>query len=327
MSFNRATSILEKYLSKEGGLLDITFYGGETLLVFDTIQKIVEWAISRKWNRKFMFFGCTNGTLLTDDIKNWLRQHSQIFTLGLSFDGIPEIQKENRGNENIDIDFFIKTWPQQQIQMTINEKSISKMYEGIIFLLNKGAKVHPNVAYEDYEWSDDALNSYGFQLYKLIDFYEKNPSYPVVNQFKYDLIKLASDIGNPPIQTRACGAGNGFYLYDHDGNHYPCHILSPLVIGRNNIQTCLESFNKETNFADNMCLECPFISCCSTCMACNYIYRNSFNRRDRTHCKITKLEIRATIRREVNRLLHKDKLTPYDATLADVIPMLLNYLK
>ena len=49
MPFNMATSIIEKHLSRNDGLLDITFYGGETLLAFKTIRKIIEWTKSKHW--------------------------------------------------------------------------------------------------------------------------------------------------------------------------------------------------------------------------------------------------------------------------------------
>ena len=33
-----------------------------------------------------------------------------------------------------------------------------------------------------------------------------------------------------------CGAGNGFQVFDVDGQSYPCHILSPLVLEGEKLQ-------------------------------------------------------------------------------------------
>ena len=131
MTLEKAQLILEPFLMKEHKL-DIIFVGGETLLAIDVIRPLVEWVQSNQWKSDFRFFGSTNGTLLTPELKDWLTENKQVLTLGLSYDGIPATQLENRGNDNIDVDFFIETWPHQPIQMTINSESVGQMAEGII---------------------------------------------------------------------------------------------------------------------------------------------------------------------------------------------------
>lgn len=326
MSYEQAITILQKYLNQEGGLLDITFYGGETLLVFKTIKKLIEWIAQHKWKRKYKFFGCTNGTLLNDENKVWLREHSDIFVLGLSYDGIPEIQFKNRGSQFIDIDFFIKTWPQQPIQMTINADSVGRMAEGVMFLSSKGAKVNPNVAYEEYEWSEDALKQYEEQLSILVKFFCNNPDLSLIGQFRYNLLKIASNINNPIPIGKSCGAGDGFLLYDVDGKSYPCHLLSPLVLNSSQLHQ-LPSISSVTNFSSNSCIGCPFAIACSSCIACNYLYRGDYVKRDATHCKITKIDIRASLRMAVNQLQKKHYLSNADAQLVDSINSIVSYLK
>ncbi len=327
MPFNMATSIIEKHLSRNDGLLDITFYGGETLLAFKTIRKIIEWTKSKHWQRPFKFFGCSNGTLLNDNMKSWFKSNADIICLGLSYDGLPVSQLANRGRNNIDINFFIKTWPKQPIQMTINPSTVSKMAEGVIYLLKKGATVRPNVAYEQSEWPNWAINEYARQLSKLIRFYDAHPSLPLINQFSYDINHLSSKIDNPTPVGRACGAGDGFTLYDVDGKRYPCHLLSPLVLNERQLEKCVTSFStKTTDFSDTGCLGCPFTTVCSTCLASNWIYRGHYGHRDTTHCRITKIEILATIRKEANRLLKATKISHEDATLVDSIKKLNTFL-
>ncbi len=328
MTLEVAQKILEPFLNKDNGMVDITFMGGETLLAINVIRPLIEWVESRTWNRRYRFLGATNGTLLDKELKEWLRKYRHIFTLGLSYDGLPSTQKNNRGNNLIDIDFFIKTWPNQPIQMTINEDSVNHMADGVIYLLEKGATVHPNVAFERNEWSKDKIKEYGKQLNKLIDYYIFHTEKPLITQFNHDLIKYSSCIDHPQKQVEVCGAGNGFQVFDIDGQSYPCHILSPLVLKDKelcDIRNCFIA--KTTDFSDTYCSQCPYTSSCPTCIACNYLYRGKLQKRDRTHCQIMKTEVRAFIKLEVLRLKGKKQLTSEDATKIDAIKKLLEYNK
>lgn len=330
LDFNLETAqnILEQFLNKDDGKIDITFMGGETLLVYDVIVQLIDWVESKQWRRQYRFFGSTNGTLLTEAMKPWLVSHRNIFTLALSYDGLPSTQIENRGSDSIDIDFFIKTWPHQPIQMTINTESVSKMAEGVIYLLNKGAMVHPNVAFENEDWDDKDIDEYGKQLYQLAKFYNNHSELPLISQFTHDLQEYADNISNPKIQNQICGAGNGFQVFDTDGSSYPCHILSPLVLTGEKLQNIRDGIvSKIKNFSDKRCIDCPYNTACPTCMACNYLYRGQFQKRDWTHCQVMKLEVKAFIKKEVLRLTAKKELTPEDASEIDAICKIKEYEK
>lgn len=323
MTLGMAQSILEPFLLKNGGLVDIIFMGGETLLAIDVLRALVEWIEGKKWNREYRFFGTTNGTLLNDNLKMWLTRHSHLLTLCLSYDGLPSAQRNNRCPDDIDIDFFIKTWPKQPIQMTINEETVDKMADGVIFLLEKGAVVHPNVAYEEREWSEESLIEYGKQLNKLIYYYNAHEGLPIISQFKHNLNEYAKCIEKHKPQTEMCGSGNGFQLFDIDGTEYPCHMLSPLVFGGEKLEAIKNGLvSSIKDFSDDNCSECPYTSSCPTCIACNYLYRNRIQKRDKTHCRIIKLEVKPKIKMEVMRLKAKEQLTSDDATLIDSIKKL-----
>lgn len=328
MTFEMARSILEPFLLKENGLLDITLMGGETLLAQNVIRPLIEWAEKGEWKREFRFFGSTNGTLLNNDLKQWLKVHKNSLTLGLSYDGLPSAQKDNRGFSEIDVDFFIKTWPYQPIQMTINADSVEKMAAGVIYLLEKGAVVHPNVAYESDDWPEEKIAEYGKQLNRLIYYYNSHNNLPLITQFVHDLNEYADSIDSHKTQPEVCGAGNGFQVFDTNGTSYPCHILSPLVLSGDKLLGISEGIISETtDFEDPRCINCPYTSSCSTCIACNYIYRDCLKSRDRTHCKIMKTDVRAFIKKEVLRLTHKQMITPEDATEIDSIKKLIEYEK
>lgn len=329
MSLATAMNILEKFLIiKDNGPLDIIFVGGETLLAYDVIQSLVEWTNKRKWNRDFRFFGSTNGTLLNKELKHWLTKHKDTITLGLSYDGIPSVQAQNRGSNQIDIDFFIKTWPKQPIQMTINAQSVNHMADGVIYLLEKGGVVHPNVAYENNEWSTEKICEYRRQLYKLILYYQRNSDKPIISQFLHNLNEYASNIETPKKQVEICGAGNGYQVYDIDGKSYPCHILSPLVLSDKKLKAINNGLVSNTNdFSDSMCNLCPYNTSCATCIGCNYNYRGSLQKRDITHCHIMKSEVQMYIKMEYLRLIKKKDITPADAKEIVSIKKLIDYNK
>lgn len=326
MSLDMAKSILEPFLMKKAGRLDITFMGGETLLAIEVIRPIVEWVESGNWNRSYRFFGSTNGTLLNDELKDWLRKYANVFTLGLSYDGLPSAQSYNRGNNNIDLDFFIQTWPEQPIQMTINTDTVGQMADGVIYLLDKDALVHPNVAYEAKEWTENDITEYAIQLDKLINYYNNNPEKPLISQFIHNLSEYADNIDNPKELKEVCGAGNGFQVFDTDGESYPCHILSPLVLTDEKLHKVKNGQIYQAGANSNSeCLSCPYTTTCPTCIACNFLYRDGLQNRDKTHCQIMKLEVKAFIKKEVQRLAAKEKITPEDATEIDAIKQLLEY--
>lgn len=94
ISFMLAKDKIRNYLemNDEFDNIIIDFFGGEPFLEFPLIQKIVEWIKSKKWKKKFFFLIETNGTILSEDIKSWLKENKQFITVGVSFDGSKEAQ-------------------------------------------------------------------------------------------------------------------------------------------------------------------------------------------------------------------------------------------
>ena len=74
--------------------INIGFYGGEPLLEFPLLQRIVDYSKERFIGKKLTFAMTTNGSLLTDDIIHYLENHR--VTLLISIDGPKEINDRNR---------------------------------------------------------------------------------------------------------------------------------------------------------------------------------------------------------------------------------------
>lgn len=157
--------------------LEIDFMGGEPLMNFPLIKEIVEWLEGGVIDIPFICFATTNATLLTDEIKNWLREHKQIITLGASYDGTGKMQSINRGTDkhNIDLEFFKELWPNQGLHMTISKETLPTLAEGVLDMQEKGYNVEGELA-EGIDWTIDDALMYREQFLILKDAYLKNPA-------------------------------------------------------------------------------------------------------------------------------------------------------
>ena len=109
MSFDIARSILDSEMPECEGQIYIELFGGEPFLAFDNIKRIYDY-VNVNWpDKQWIMFATTNGTLIHDEIQDWLKNHKR-FICGLSLDGNKLMQDINRSNsfDQIDIDFFIK---------------------------------------------------------------------------------------------------------------------------------------------------------------------------------------------------------------------------
>ena len=73
-----AIEIVEKELLKPSdyAFLKIDLFGGEPFLEFDTFRTICEHIWSKSWNRNYMIYTTTNGTLVHGEIKEWLSKNA-----------------------------------------------------------------------------------------------------------------------------------------------------------------------------------------------------------------------------------------------------------
>ena len=76
--------------------LEMDFFGGEPLMNFETVKKIVEYARSQEpvYHKKFRFTITTNGMLLTDDKIDFINR--EMSNVVLSIDGRKEVNDRMR---------------------------------------------------------------------------------------------------------------------------------------------------------------------------------------------------------------------------------------
>ena len=291
MSREMALHIVELELQKaeENGCttFHITFMGGEPFLNFDVVKSVVEWMQNQKTNVRMEAYATTNGTVLTEEMKDWLVVHRDIFKVQLSYDGTTEQQQVNRTNRAIDIDFFLTTFPLQGLHVTISKQTLPRLSEGVRHILGKGARCSTTLAIGT-EWTDQDAAIYLRELRDLSDVYltrytDREPI-PALN----GSLHL---IGSSNVVKPSCRDCIDFLAYDVDGTVYPCHLFSPLVVGKGQ-SINLPNFEKDDKLMqyggkhDPYCTDCPLCNWCPTCYGFNYMLTGSMGTRDHRTCKM-----------------------------------------
>ncbi len=300
MTFNRAIEILDKELTAVDDFkaVEIDLFGGEPLLKYDLIVKIVEYTRQRNYNIPFLFFITTNGTLLTDDMKAWFRNNVDLVQMSLSLDGTRSMHNLNRSNsyDLIDIDFFHDTYPWQSVKMTVSLNTLSQMSEGVIESHKKGFDVICDLAY-GIDWHDsENSNILSNELQKLIDFYLENLQ---INPCSMLDVERLINVSLPNDKSiRMCGAGYSMRDYDCDGTLYPCQHFLPICVGEEKAKESLNidfsSLEIDENKIDIECRNCILKNVCTTCYGANYEATGNIYKRDKNMCLLIKTELKAT---------------------------------
>lgn len=278
--------------------LEIDFFGGEPFLCFDLIKDAEEYIKNMNSSKKYILFATTNGTLVHGEIKNWLSHHDDVLICGLSFDGTKTMQDINRSNsfDSIDLDFFKKHYPLQDIKMTISENTLAHLAEGVVFLHEKGFDVSCNLAY-NINWSNDKNREIlQGQLLQLIDYYLSHETVKPCSMLEMPITNVSKAYGKG-IYHRFCGAGTYTVTYHIDGTAYPCQFFMPLSVGEEKAKNALSlKFYKDDipeELIEKKCRHCVVQPICPTCYGANYAATGNMYRHDDNYCELTKIIIKA----------------------------------
>jgi len=96
MSYDVAKSIIDFYVKHSIGqdTIFVAFYGGEPLLEFDLIKRVVNYSEKVFEGKDLTFAITTNGSLLNDENVDFMSKHN--FEIIVSLDGTPEIHDRAR---------------------------------------------------------------------------------------------------------------------------------------------------------------------------------------------------------------------------------------
>lgn len=297
MTFEIAKEIIDKELvnlDKYDYMID--FFGGEPFLNFELIKQIVEYTVEN-YCGSYHFFATTNGTLIHGEIQEWLKAHIDVLTLGLSLDGNKVSHDLNRSNsfDSIDLDFFLSTYPNQHVKMTVSEISLPHLADSIKYVTEKGFKISCNLAYMIDWLSEKNSKTLKEQLERLIEYYIDNPSVPRCNLMDFKIEILAHPMPNDEAVSKYCGCGTHMACYDIFGDKFPCQLFAPISANENAIRSkdfkISETLHKE-NFPEE-CKNCYYLRICTFCLGSNYLSTGNIYQPDKGRCELYKLIFQA----------------------------------
>lgn len=273
--------------------LEISFMGGEPLLEFEKIKLLSEWCWQQEWSIPYILFASTNGTLLTQEMKEWFYKNRKKIVLGISLDGTLGMQAVNRGDlaSKVDVDYFLKTWPLQGIKMTISKETLPFLSEGVIYLHEKGfQQIYANLAY-GISWDNKDMNNYKEQLLGLVEYYRLHPEIKPCSLLSLDLTEI---IDLSFSYTKHCGCGEGTSLIDVDGKTYPCPVFSPSTMSHELLESLEHiDFTDVLTFVPQECRRCVLHRACPKCYGMNYLHTKRIDYFNEFNCRAFKIQVLA----------------------------------
>ncbi|WP_321299254.1 radical SAM protein [Marinifilum fragile] len=264
MSFDIAKNIIDSTCEKldfETERLNVLLMGGEPLLEFDLIKKVYSYLSEKIPLGRFNCKTVSNGTLLTQEIKEWLMENRIQITISL--DGVDCDHNKFRSEsfESIDLDFFKGLNSCTEVNMTIMPETLNNMAYNVIFLEKLGFRVKTTLA-EGVDWSEEQNERILVeQLKVLMEHYYTNKSLDPCSI----LAVATSVVGGEELNT--CQAGITSKSYDTLGKEYACHRCTDLY-NKGEWFIPLEKMNlKNIGVFYEDCEDCIAKNICNTCPA------------------------------------------------------------
>ena len=297
--------------------LELDFFGGEPLMNFETVKKIVEYARSQEpvYNKKFRFTITTNGMLLTDDKIDFINR--EMSNVVLSIDGRKDVNDrmrprvDGKGSYDRIVPMYKKLVDQRgekeyYVRGTYTKYNLD-FSDDVFALLDAGfdqISVEPVIAdpKEPYAITEADLprifEEYERLMQKILD-YEATGK-------KFNFFHFMLDLDQGPCaikRLRGCGCGNEYVAITPDGDIYPCHqFVGEADYKMGNVDD--GTFNREmkSDFAKTHiyskpdCRNCwARFYCSGGCNANNYQYSGDVHKAYKLSCEIEKKRLECAI--------------------------------
>ena len=297
----------------------IEFFGGEPFIEFDLIQQLYEYIELKRKN--VTYFVTTNGTLVHGSVQRWLYDRRKKFICSLSLDGNRAMHNINRDNsfDDIDLNFYAATWPEQTVKMTISVETLPSLFDGIKFIVENG--LQPKISFaQGIIWEEENLEKLESELEKLIDYYIDNPQLNPPDLLNKNLVLV-----DYHENKKWCGMGGQLIAYDTDGNKYPCQSFSPSSLGDIKSKEYVNKTEKDFMFKykeSSSCLKCPIEQLCPNCYGANVQMTGDYMQRNMSLCNLEKLIVLGSAKYQFRKISSKIKYTEEDVIVLSAIKRL-----
>jgi uncharacterized protein len=188
---------------------DIMLWGGEPLLVWDMIKRLLEFYPNQRFGMS------TNGTLVTQEIVDYLKDRGN-FVVVVSIDGIKESQEKARpGTWNLlkDVKLFTEL---EEVSVHLVAYDVWNLYKNVAYICNLGFKSIFISPAHGVEYSQQEKEIYEQQLHKVARDWQAG-RFEMLGWQDYCRVGVGKK-----IQDKFCGAGVTMFAISTTGDIYPC---------------------------------------------------------------------------------------------------------
>ena len=319
MSYEVGKRALDFLIENSGNRvnLEVDFFGGEPLMNFDVVRRLVEYGRSREKeaNKNFRFTLTTNGMLLNDEIMEFCNR--EISNVVLSLDGRKEVNdrmrptRNSKGSYDIIVPKFQRFVESRGTKsyyvrgtFTRNNLDFTEDFKHMADLGFKEISIEPVVSPDDCDYAirEEDIEKICSEYDKLaVDIIERHKQDRPVTFFHYML-----DLnGGPCVYKRlsGCGSGTEYLAVTPTGDLYPCHQfvgneefrLGDIYNGIDRTDT-VEEFKLCNVYAKDKCRDCfARFYCSGGCAANSYQFHGSITDAYDIGCKLQKKRVECAI--------------------------------
>ncbi|SHI33705.1 uncharacterized protein SAMN02745163_00036 [Clostridium cavendishii DSM 21758] len=310
------------FVIKKSGIrknIEVDLFGGEPIMVFETIKEIVEYAKEQGkiHNKNIRFTMTTNATLLNDEIMEYIDKN--MGNIILSIDGRKEINDKVR----VRVDgsgSFDRILPNIKKMVDMRDKSKqyyargtftrnnTDFFNDVMALVNEGFKeisIEPVVLPDEHELSlrrEDLPKI--FEQYDILYNEMERRQREGKDIFKFYHFNIDLN-GGPCVYKRisGCGAGHEYVAVTPDGEVYPCHqfvgnkdFLMGNIYDENLDKEISMTFKKAHIYNKPKCKTCwARFYCSGGCQANNFNFNGDIHIPYEIGCEMQKKRIECAI--------------------------------
>ena len=319
MSYEVGKQALDFLIQNSGSRknLEVDFFGGEPLMNFEVVKKLVAYGREQEkiHNKNFRFTLTTNGILLTDEVMEFANK--EMSNVVLSIDGRKEVHdymrpsRNGKGSYDVIIEKFKKLAESRNQTnyyvrgtFTHNNLDFSEDVKHLAELGFEQISVEPVVSLPDepYALKEEDIPQL-LEEYDALAKYimERRKSGKWINFFHF-MIDLS---GGPCVAKRlsGCGSGTEYLAVTPWGDLYPCHqfvgeegfLMGNVYDGVTNTEL-RDKFKACNVYAKEKCKDCfAKFYCSGGCAANSYKFHGDINNAYDIGCALQKKRVECAI--------------------------------